>query len=356
MNGQKYLDGIQGDRKEQFMRYYHLGDSLCKQCYSALNSLLTGTNDSLEDKQPSTQSRFKKLNELLLIAGLQPRKSPKRTHEQNSLFGEMIDELTNELKSWFDIQTDETKFQKLVARVNTKIETASNNEALSLLTLFSGIISNKEIRETFNVSKRASVKAAWLLQERGVLEAVPVKKGHPLPLDVRRAVRNFYLDETNCRISPNMQDVVTICDFDGRKEQVAGRYLLMTTRELYSAFVTKHSTLKISLSSFTKQRPACCRFLGDMKKEVCVCTYHDNLEMMFKAIGIRKYAQYLKLLVCDADNKACMYRRCQLCKTKDVNFRTAIRDHCSLSSNLQSEGVTFQQWCLTDRSTQVGNK
>lgn len=152
-----------------------------------------------------------------------------------------------------------------------------------------------------------------------------------------------------------MKDLVTITDLHGTKQQVSNRYLLMTVSELHSAFSKMHPTLQIWRSSFSALRPSCCRLLGDMKKEVCVCTYHDNLEMMYKAIGISKYSEYFNILVCDAENKSCMHRSCPLCKDKAEDFKEAIRRQCQLLSSLQTKGVTFQQWCLTDRPTQVCN-
>ncbi|CAF3285377.1 unnamed protein product, partial [Rotaria sp. Silwood2] len=119
--------------------------------------------------------------------------------------------------------------------------------------------------------------------------------------------------------APGRQDSITI-KVDGIKQTLQKRFLLFSLREVYQLFIDEYPQHKIGRSSFQELRPPNVLYKSSMPHNVCICKYHENIDLLitalsehiqdFKSIDLQSF---IKLLVCDENREVCMFSNCDEC-------------------------------------------
>ncbi|CAH0394865.1 unnamed protein product [Bemisia tabaci] len=146
---------------------------------------------------------------------------------------------------------------------------------------------------------------------------------------------------------PGMRDRVSI----GNKVYKQKKMLLANLRELHADFKQQYPHNPIGFSKFCTLRPRWCVLAGESgTHSVCVCTYHQNVVLMFEAVDLGEtYQDFFKRLVCDTSNRDCMLRRCDKCPSVE-NAQLYLMS--ALESFFEDEAeIDFYQWDSKARST-----
>ena len=93
------------------------------------------------------------------------------------------------------------------------------------------------------------------------------------------------------------------------------RLLLSNLKELHGAFKEKYPHAKVGFSKFCSLRPKWCLSVGSAgTHSVCVCSSHQNVQLLVDAANIDKnYRDLMAMTDCDLNNKMCMVHRCECC-------------------------------------------
>lgn len=128
------------------------------------------------------------------------------------------------------------------------------------------------------------------------------------------------------------------------------RLLLSNLKEIHQHFTTENPGVKVGFSTFATLRPKWCVPVGASgTRNVCVCTYHQNVKLMLSCIDKSlDYKELLKLCVCDVNNENCMLHHCDSCPDKSVaeNYLKEIVSRKYEENNV----IKYKQWVSTDRS------
>ena len=126
------------------------------------------------------------------------------------------------------------------------------------------------------------------------------------------------------------------------------RLLLCNLKKLYSAFKGRYPDAKVGFSKFCSLRPKWCISVGSSgTHSVCVCTSHQNAQLLVHAANIDKdYHDLMAMVVCDLNTKMCMIHRCENCPG-DNNLREYLD---GTFADSEEEEISFQQWQGTDRA------
>ena len=91
--------------------------------------------------------------------------------------------------------------------------------------------------------------------------------------------------------------------------------ILSNLKELHAKFKSSYPDIKTCFSNFYSHRPKWCITVGASGTHtVCVCTYHQNVNLMISAVKLSKdYHELIDMLVCNRANKNCMIHRCTWC-------------------------------------------
>ena len=83
------------------------------------------------------------------------------------------------------------------------------------------------------------------------------------------------------------------------------RLNLCNLKELYANFKEQHSDIKIEFSTFCLLRPKWCVNVGASgTHSVCVCTIHQNVNLMLSSVKLDKeYHNLVEMIVCSRDNR-----------------------------------------------------
>ena len=113
------------------------------------------------------------------------------------------------------------------------------------------------------------------------------RKGRKLDQGVVDKDVEFHLSEENSRIMPGKKDVSL--RIDGKREHYQKQLLLCNLNELYRLFLEKFPEFSVSFSKFASLRPKQCILVGSSgTHSVCVCTIHQNMNLMFDGAGLLK--------------------------------------------------------------------
>lgn len=146
------------------------------------------------------------------------------------------------------------------------------------------------------------------------------KKNNLRPNNIRMLVHKFLVDDENSYLTPGRKDTIT-----RRKIKKQLRYLTDTMLVLHKRFVSSQS-IKISYQHFCKLKPFWVVNRPTNKRDTCMCKYHENFSFLFQKCKQYKAIQYVNLndllntICCDITKKACMYRECPVCKSKNISF------------------------------------
>nr|CAH7719872.1 unnamed protein product [Callosobruchus chinensis] len=286
-------------------------------------------------------------------ASLQQRKkeAKKRRQKFNRERNEKIARLVKNLE----------KYKKRLARLERKkkknVEDTPKTKMFTMLNepdqrkevvkkaLFGDVIS-KQLKENYSTLKRTREKQIfkkvvtgrvlqkykrWIPKEmkswsrpgktsNHIALEVPLAKRCKIPDCYRRAVQNFYEDDSNSRMAAGKKEFITRKTVKKQK-----RYLLDTVLNLYKKFVT--GNLKISYQTFCRLRPFWVVKPNAQNRDTCLCIVHSNIDMKLSALhtaNILTYNNHQKLLedlCCDRYNVDCLARTCHTCLNKNPKYK-----------------------------------
>ena len=235
----------------------------------------------------------------------------------------------------------------LLALMKEKIQVADYKTKIQILTLTPDSWSRKAAAQFFNVSEYAVRTARNLKKERGILSIPDARKGRTITEDTKAAILSFYQDDEYTRLMPGKKDSVSI----GRKVHEQKRLILCNLRELFSEFKRINPHCKVGFSKFCSLRPKWCVTVSSSgTHSVCVCTSHQNTQLLVHAANIEKtYKELIEMMVCNVENKMCMIHRCSNCPGT-----APVKDYLEAAfDSVQEDNVNFQQWQGTDRAMLV---
>ncbi|GBM15532.1 hypothetical protein AVEN_8917-1 [Araneus ventricosus] len=206
----------------------------------------------------------------------------------------------------------------------------------------------------FNTLNYQVRQAKKLLTQKGILSTPDQRPGKNLPIEIVVLIKQFHENEEVSRPMPGIKDCVSMKDSEGRKVKVSKRLMLSNLKEVNKLFKEKSPTLKSGFSKFAELRPENCILAGHSGTyTVCVCTIHQNLNLMtenskmnsFTDGKIKIYKDCLLKMVC---NPASIDRDFSNCNTYPGidEIKEILEDR--LEKHL-IETVTFRQWVSVDR-------
>ena len=108
------------------------------------------------------------------------------------------------------------------------------------------------------------------------------------------------------------------------QKHVPVRVMEVALFDAYKLFVTEHPDIKVSRGNFEMQRPKHIRLKKDGKKLVCACTYHVNIDHLWKGLNnllslnnkpiITDNADLLNKALCNSDKISCIAGLCRECQ------------------------------------------
>ena len=121
---------------------------------------------------------------------------------------------------------------------------------------------------------------------------------------------------------------------------------------MHAEFLKLNPENSVSLSKFASLRPRECVLAGSSgMHNVCVCTIHENVQLMFDAAhlksidGLNSITDCLKLLTCADPSPDCHLRECKKCPDSG-ELREKLQ---VLFDEEMVDSVTFNQWESADR-------
>ena len=197
--------------------------------------------------------------------------------------------------------------------------------------LINDVISSKLIRKyrmlaeatgEMRLLKTRSQKVKHRIQNQLGLDENVLKR--PITA-LSQLVTAFFLRDDVSRPAAGKRETIT------RKRKRQKRYLTDTMINLRSKFLAENPGEFISYMSFTRLPPffIVTPILG--QRETTACQFHDNVQMMatkLVPIGILKtdnFRDLIESIVCNADEKDCMYRDCTECKGRIMDNFSELR-------------------------------
>jgi hypothetical protein len=357
------------------------GQKLCSKCRKRVGEQITEqrqikiqrSHQEIKDITASDSKNKAALNSSLAQLGLSPIKLHGVNRKSRTAYGRYtmekvctdiqtkvtnmlgiahIDENNNSKASAADIKTwkdDSEDLARLMQAIKSKISTAQNfAQKVQYLTLVPESWSYLKVIDYFDgVTEHMIRTARELIKKEGILASPPKKEGNKLNEDVVELVESFYQSDENSRELPGKRDCVSV----SRNVLVQKRLVLYNLRELYAAFQDKHPDSSIGLSKFCELRPKWCVIAGASgTHSVCICTIHQNLELLFRAIKIEKKEMnpFIESMMCAEVSRDCYLRDCPRCPKSNVllleYFSTYFKD-CEYDET----PVHAVQWTATDR-------
>ena len=240
-------------------------------------------------------------------------------------------------------------FSEMIGQLKHYIETNSaNSKKVLALTVLPLSMSYPQMEETFGVSNYMARKSRSIVQQCGILAEPGAKLGRSISAETVNKVLSFYLSDDVSRPLPGRKDVVSVKE-NGIRVTKQKRLVLGTLGSLYSQFLRENQTNELSRGKFCELRPKECVLAGQAGTHViCVCTYHENPNLMFEHAHLR--TQSLKgvkdcreLMLCSEPKRDCFLRQCENCpqtklqETLEVHFDSEMID-----------SVTYNLWESTD--------
>ena len=166
-----------------------------------------------------------------------------------------------------------------------KLKTSDYKNKIQVLTLTPESWSRRQAAEFFEESEYSIRVARKLKEEKGILSVPNPRHAKTLSEDIRKVVVNFFEDDEFSRIMPGKKDYVSV----GKNVHKQRRLLLCNLKELYSAFKERYPDAKVGFSKFCSLRPKWCISVGSSgTHSVCVCTSHQNAQLLVHAANIDK--------------------------------------------------------------------
>lgn len=194
-------------------------------------------------------------------------------------------------------------------------------------------------------SKRKAV-VKKLAENYGLIEPV-TKPKNILNQDTVNAINIFYNRDDISQQAPGKRDYVTIWNQNG-KERVQKRHLLYTLNEVHTMFKEAHSDLPVGRSKFASLRPSHVLYRHLTPKNVCLCLYHENINLICEALHkeFNEFPLYsnnfVNNFVCSPEIENCMFGNCDNCKGHFDKF-------CGIFKGIKfNNEIVWYEWMRVD--------
>ena len=217
-----------------------------------------------------------------------------------------------------------------------------------LLTLIPELWSREKAVSFFNVTEYMVRTARNVKKEKGILGIPDSIHRHGLSDELLARVKSFYEEDQISCMCAGKKDFVTIKNSDGTKECHQKRLILCNIREAYLQYKSTFPDDKIGFSKFAELQPKWCRTVGQSGfRNVCVCTYHQNVKLMLSAVNpTLRYQVLLEMCVCDVTRKDCMFNKCEDCPGSENVVDFLRNEICKKWS--ADDTTSFKQWKKVD--------
>lgn len=310
---------------------------------------------------PKSDSAFKEsldgLNKWLSSLGFTPV-SEKKLNKQKSYGDKVMKKIRAALSKYSEEHLLEDQnaadFKEVIDQLKEFIaNNPEHDKKMLALSVVPKSWSYPQIVETFGpeVTMYMARKNRTLVEQNGILFRRGPRKGQTLSEATVEKVLNFYCRDDISRPLPGSKDVVTVRE-KGKRVKKTKRLVLSTLSSLHQKYIEEHPENKVSLGKFCELRPKECVLAGSAGTHIiCVCTYHQNPQLMFEAgnlkeAGFESIKECRDMLLCPDPGEECFFRTCQNCPSTS-NLQEALEVH--FDSEMISS-VTYNQWESTDRS------
>lgn len=283
-----------------------------------------------------------------------------------SYCAEKYKEICKALKETFEavcfkeIRTEADDLEEIIAQLKDKfVSSPSYSVQIAVLSILPKSWSLTSIMNIFGLKSRHIIsKTKKLVNKQGILPVTAKRVGHGLSEATLTAVQNFFDDDDQAiHMLPGKKDCFTIKK-DNMKEKVQKRLLLAPLNELYAMFREKNKDIEISFSAFAQRRPKYCVLAGHPGTcTVCVCSYHQNVQLMIEGAGlkqatkndghpIRDTKDLLNLVRCENPKEECIDQKCN-----DCPGALPLQELVELVLDIECvDTITYQQWVKKSES------
>lgn len=192
---------------------------------------------------------------------------------------------------------------------------------------------------------------ATIARQHGILVKKQIPRGpNVLPETSRNLITSYYERDAISYQAPGRKDSI-IARVGQNKEKRQKKYLYMTLSEVYETFKTEYPEVKVGLSTFASLRPQHVLLSSQTPANVCVCSYHANVDFLLSGINMcvqsfpEKCNKLVETLVCDSQNKQCMMGICQQCGNLK-KYEEAVQE---MDKDLLEQNAKWYRW-ITDSS------
>ena len=125
----------------------------------------------------------------------------------------------------------------------------------------------------------------------------------------------------------------------------------MNVFEAYRCFKEERPDSSIGKSKFAELRPAHVLKRSETPRNVCLCRYHENINLQIQALQLKGYefpknsGDLVDNCVCDSSNFECMSGKCAACGDMQV-AKSKVTDE--LIANSAAEMITWSRWKTKD--------
>ncbi|CAH0564898.1 unnamed protein product [Brassicogethes aeneus] len=177
----------------------------------------------------------------------------------------------------------------LVTAKEIKIALSKETDSKKILPLLTTVTIDwnaAKIEKMLGVTNYMAKTALKIRKSSGFGAAPSTKIGRALSNSTIEKIRSFYESDEYSRIMPGKKDCISIM-IEGKKESVQKRLLLSNIKDLHGKFLERYPDTKVSLSKFTKLRPANCVVVGcSGSHNVGVCKIHQNIKLKIHALNL----------------------------------------------------------------------
>lgn len=232
---------------------------------------------------------------------------------------------------------------KAIKKVNNVLPKSPSKKVQVLSSLISNIssIKRKELIENTIPGKK---QCRQILNKEANVNIDRKVRSDSISEKVLDKVREFYLRDDISRICPGKKETISVKTQTGR-EVHQKRFLIMNIREAHALFLDENPEVAIGKTKFHDLRPQHVLSSGKKSQEVCMCIYHENIQMLLSGMKVicpelPSNAEVLaKESVCafDQDHITCIDRSCLLCSAEECIDR-------KIPEEMLEHSVKYYQW------------
>ena len=328
---------------------------------SLIESALESGACSLQEDAFQKQESLKSLNQCLAAIGETP--IAKKKLQQVKYPKEKIKKIKASVKKILpDQQSCDTDSEsEMIQQLKEKFcTTTKRSEKVQVLTVLPKSWTVRRVQSEFGASNYMVRTAKQLTKQKGILSTPNLKQGHQLSAEIISLVQEFYESDEVSRAMPGKKDFVSVKQAagDGRIH-LQKRLVLSNLKEAYRLFKEKFPTKNIGFSKFAELRPKQCILAGGSgTHNVCVCTIHQNVQLMMNVGGLpecivgedvqlKTYDHCLAHIVCNPPQPNCFFNFCSSCPGISI-LKEALK---TFMDNHLVDNVVYKQWVSVDRCT-----